>query len=198
MKVSREDYINYLKEISGEYTCNVILVSLIKLIEGGYNRDYLVGLSALAEKLSFISKLRIDEDSTLFIDEYKDYLKHLIIDSDENIVHWTLLYLTYDLDCIDLVSIRSIYNCLTNYLANLYYFKIEFEPSDLANVIDYIIINKGELEDPIFMEDDIHELALEPTNWDLLVPIGDGELSMFYYFNNDNEYINEYLEDPLY
>lgn len=192
MRVSREDYINYLKEFSGKYTGIIINIVYFKLINNEYSEDYKIGINTLSNNLMFIYKLRCLDDSTLFIDEYNKYLTHPIIDDDKSIGN----YLQSFSDAIDYTlfdDVRRIYKCITNYIANIFYFKIDIYASILNYVIDFIIDNKGNLELPKFIEG-YDDLTYDPDNWNFYILQEEHDLPVLEKFDVDNSILDDCMK----
>lgn len=192
MRVSREDYINYLKEFSGKYTGIIINIVYFKLINNEYSEDYKIGINTLSNNLMFIYKLRCLDDSTLFIDEYNKYLTHPIIDDDKSIGN----YLQSFSDAIDYTlfdDVRRMYKCITNYIANIFYFKIDIYASILNYVIDFIIDNKGNLELPKFIEG-YDDLTYDPDNWNFYILQEEHDLPVLEKFDVDNSILDDCMK----
>lgn len=192
MRVSREDYINYLKEFSGKYTGIIINIVYFKLINNEYSEDYKIGINTLSNNLMFIYKLRCLDDSTLFIDEYNKYLTHPIIDDDKSKGN----YLQSFSDAIDYTlfdDVRRIYKCITNYIANIFYFKIDIYASILNYVIDFIIDNKGNLELPKFIEG-YDDLTYDPDNWNFYILQEEHDLPVLEKFDVDNSILDDCMK----
>lgn len=186
MKVSKKEYLNYLKDISDEYTKDIIKLSYLWITENKKDAFYVSGLASLSQMLMNLSRLRYRSKTLIPYGVFKRCLTSKIIDSDRLIED----ILEDNFDGIKrkyFKDIRKIYECITNYVIITCSLNKTYFISIIAYLIDYVIQNKGDLPLPLFDENDNrHDFGLEPTNWEFYTPVGNyGDLPSIEMFDSN-------------
>lgn len=156
MKISNDEYTDYLLNISSEFSGTLIMIIGLKTKYKPNHPDYITGLACLCEKICFIQGLEVDDIGGIDVGEYLTRFTH----GNKKIAY--CLSKKGIEGNIDYLDVRNKCNYVSYYITEVLHRKIYLAKQDIGYAIDYILskdLSKKDFAIPLIRGSYI------PANW---------------------------------